>query len=78
LRDRVNVELAATGVLSKPLAIMERVVMKAPGQSSSRKTELDVDLTQEIDAPLEDFGKPDEPTLSKLDFEELEIKLDFF
>ena len=56
---------------------MERVVMKAPGQSSSRKTELDVDLTQEIDTPLEDFGRPDEPTLSKLDFEELEIKLDF-
>jgi hypothetical protein len=58
---------------------MERVVMKTPGQqSSSRKTELDVDLTQEIEAPLEDFGRPDEPTLSKLDFEELEIKLDFF
>ena len=58
---------------------MERVVMKAPGQQSSpRKTELDVDLTQEIDTPLEDFGGPDEPTLSKLDFEELEIKLDFF
>ena len=53
--------------------------MKAPGQQSSpRKTELDVDLTQEIDTPLEDFGGPDEPTLSKLDFEELEIKLDFF
>ena len=53
--------------------------MKTPGpQSSLRKTDLDVDLTQEIDAPLEDFGRPDEPTLSKLDFDELEIKLDFF
>lgn len=53
--------------------------MKAPGpRSSLRETDLDVDLTQEIDAPLEDFGRPDEPTLSKLDFEELEIKLDFF
>ncbi len=53
-------------------------MMKAPGpQSPLRKLEIDMDLTQEIDAPLEDFGRPDEPTLSKLDFEELEIKLDF-
>jgi hypothetical protein len=37
--------------------------------------ELD-DLTQEIDAPLEDRLEPaNEPTLTKLDFDELEIDL---
>jgi hypothetical protein len=47
-------------------------------QPGPRKPELDVsDLTQEIKAPLEDFMHRDEPTLSKLDFEELEIKLEF-
>jgi hypothetical protein len=53
--------------------------MKAPGlQPVSRNDDLDVaDLTQEIDAPLEDFMRRDEPTLSRLDFDELEIKLEF-
>ena len=35
------------------------------------------DFTQEIEAPLIDPFRPDEPTLSKVDFDELEIKLDF-
>jgi hypothetical protein len=51
--------------------------MKAPGLQPVPR-ELDIgDLTQEIDAPLEDYMRRDEPTLSKLDFEELEIKLEF-
>jgi hypothetical protein len=45
---------------------------------SPRKVELDIaDLTQEIEAPLNDLSRRDEPTLSKVDFDELEIKLDF-
>jgi hypothetical protein len=53
--------------------------MKAPSQTIiPRNIERDVaDLTQEIDAPLGDFMRRDEPTLSKLDFDELEIKLEF-
>jgi hypothetical protein len=35
------------------------------------------DLTQEIDAPLlERFGGADEPTLSRLDLDEIEVALD--
>jgi hypothetical protein len=34
------------------------------------------DLTQEIDAPLEGIPTRDEPTLTKIDFDELEISLD--
>jgi len=46
-------------------------------QRSPQRIELDVDdLTQEIDASLEEFTRRDEPTLSKLDFEEIEIALD--
>jgi hypothetical protein len=53
------------------------VGLKAPSLQPVPR-ELDVsDLTQEIDAPLEDYMRRDEPTLSKLDFDELEIKLEF-
>ncbi len=40
--------------------------------------ELDVDeLTQEIDAPFADsFVRNEEPTLTRLDFEEIELALD--
>jgi hypothetical protein len=53
--------------------------MKAPNSQRSLATDLELeDLTQEIDAPLVDqFLQPDEPTLSKLDFEDLEIAFDF-
>jgi len=34
------------------------------------------DLTQEIEAPLEDAQYRDEATLSRLDFEDVEIALD--
>jgi hypothetical protein len=44
----------------------------------AQKPELDVaDVTQEIEAPFADSNRRDEPTLSKVDFDELEIKLDF-
>lgn len=40
--------------------------------------ELDLDeLTQQIDAPLDDSDKRDEPTLTRMDFEEIELALDF-
>jgi hypothetical protein len=53
--------------------------MKASSQlPPARNVELDIaDLTQEIEAPLTDSRRRDEPTLSKVDFDELEIKLDF-
>jgi hypothetical protein len=53
--------------------------MQAPSPlKPPRSTALEVDdLTQEIEAPLEDFMGRDEPTLSKLDFDELDIKLEF-
>ena len=52
--------------------------MKAPALQPVQLNELDIgDLTQEIDAPLEDIMRRDEPTLSKLDFDELEFKLEF-
>jgi hypothetical protein len=53
--------------------------MKAPSLTIiPRAVELDVaDLTQQIDAPFDDFVGRDEPTLSKLDFDELDIKLEF-
>jgi hypothetical protein len=36
------------------------------------------DLTQEIDTPLADYMRGrDEPTLSRIDFEDIEIALDF-
>jgi hypothetical protein len=43
-----------------------------------RQTDLEgQDLTQEIEAPLEDSRQyRDDPTLSRLDFEDLEIALD--
>ena len=40
--------------------------------------ELDLDdLTQQIDAPLGDSGNGDEPTLTQMDFEGIELALDF-
>jgi hypothetical protein len=53
--------------------------MQAPNSQRSIATDLELDdLTQEIDAPLVDkLLHRDEPTLSKLDFEDLEIALDF-
>jgi hypothetical protein len=67
------------GVGSKSSRIEERVVMTIlRSQPTPRATDLDVDdLTQEIDAPLEDFLRRDDPTLTKIDFDELEIKLEF-
>jgi hypothetical protein len=53
--------------------------MKAPKFSREpRQNDLErQDLTQEIDAPLEDSGQyRDEATLSRLDFEDIEIALD--
>ena len=43
-----------------------------------KQTELErQDLTQEIEAPLDDPGHyRDEPTLSRLDFEDIELGLD--
>jgi hypothetical protein len=47
-------------------------------QPLQREIELDVsDFTQEIDAQLDDFLRRDEPTLSQVDFDELEITLGF-
>jgi hypothetical protein len=53
--------------------------MNAPSpQQASRKMDLGVDdLTQEIEAPLEDYLRQPELTLTKLDFEDLEISFDF-
>jgi len=53
--------------------------MNAPNTlKSPMKAELELeDLTQEIDAPLVDLLYRDELTLSKLDFEDIEIALDF-
>jgi len=53
--------------------------MNAPKSSRvPRQTELEgQDLTQEIEAPLEDNRQyRDEATLSRLDFEDVEIALD--
>ncbi len=53
--------------------------MKAPKSSRApRQTELEgQDLTQEIESPLEEARRHrDEPTLSRLDFEDIEIALD--
>ena len=53
--------------------------MNAPNsQRPTGNLDLEVDdLTQEIDAPLDDLvGYRDEPTLSRLDFEDIEIALD--
>jgi hypothetical protein len=51
--------------------------MIAPSHKFKPGTELELDdLTQEIDAPLEDHLQPaGEPTLTKLDFEDVEIDL---
>jgi len=53
--------------------------MNAPNsQRAPANLDLEIeDLTQEIDAPLDDLTRyQDEPTLSRLDFEDLEIALD--
>jgi hypothetical protein len=55
------------------------MTMNAPKSSRvPRQTELEgQDLTQEIEAPLEDTRQyRDEATLSRLDFEDVEIALD--
>ncbi len=45
---------------------------------SLRPTKLDVeDMTQEIDAPFADTIYRDDVTLSKLEFDEVEINVDF-
>jgi hypothetical protein len=45
---------------------------------TSRPTEIDnEDMTQEIDAPLEETIYRDDLTLSKLEFDEVEIDFDF-
>ena len=49
----------------------------SPGVKPVRDFDLGLDdLTQEIDAPLEGIPTRDEPTLTKIDFDELEISLD--
>lgn len=52
--------------------------MNAPKSSRlPRQSDLEgQDLTQEIEAPLEDREYRDEATLSRLDFEEVEFALD--
>ena len=52
--------------------------MNAPKSSRlPRQSDLEgQDLTQEIEAPLEDREYRDEATLSRLDFEEIEFALD--
>ena len=52
--------------------------MKTPNSSRRpRPTDLEAqDLTQEIEAPLEDRQYRDDATLSRLDFEDIEIALD--
>ena len=53
--------------------------MNAPKSSRApKKTDLEgQDLTQEIEAPLEDAGQyRDDATLSRLDFDDIEIALD--
>jgi hypothetical protein len=78
VRDPVNVGRRPIGVVSNHSRIEELVAMKAPALQPVQLNELDIgDLTQEIDAPLEDIMRRDEPTLSKLDFDELEFKLEF-
>jgi hypothetical protein len=40
--------------------------------------DLGVELTQEIDSPFGDFmSRRDEPTLTKIDFDDIELILDF-
>ena len=54
-------------------------MVKAPKSSpAERQSDLEgQDLTQEIEAPLDDtLNYRDEATLSRLDFEEIEIALD--
>jgi len=58
---------------------MAETTMNAPNSPRApANLDLEVeDLTQEIDAPLDDFTRyQDEPTLSRLDFEDIEIALD--
>jgi hypothetical protein len=53
--------------------------MSTPRQRPDLAAELDfTDLTQDIESPFSDlrFGR-DEPTLTKIDFEEIELALDF-
>jgi hypothetical protein len=52
--------------------------MKAPKfLHAPRQNDLETqDLTQEIEAPLEDGQYRDQATLSRLDFEDIEIALD--
>ena len=75
MRDRVNVSPEVGGVGS----VNGMTTMNAPNSPRSPATlDLEVeDLTQEIDAPLDDPTRyKDEPTLSRLDFEDVEIALD--
>jgi len=55
--------------------------MNAPDLHTAPPGEKDLeieDFTQEIDAPLADYMRGrDDPTLSKLDFEDFELALDF-
>lgn len=50
---------------------------RSPAQPRTPDLELDETLTQEIDSPFNDVLKRhEEPTLSKIDFEDIEIALD--
>jgi hypothetical protein len=57
---------------------MAETTMNPNSQRVPANPDLDIeDLTQEIDAPLDDLMHyRDEPTLSRLDFEDIEIALD--
>jgi hypothetical protein len=55
--------------MSQPKALATRV---------EKPFEFDLgDFTQEIASPLDSVGQRDEPTLTKLDFDEIELALDF-
>ena len=84
--DRAPLAVSAYHVYGEPISAADaRIADYGPfeiGQAWAQFQLEEIHLrsagSEEIEAPLEDFGRPDEPTLSKLDFEELEIKLDFF
>jgi hypothetical protein len=78
MRDPVNVSRLGGGVGSVVDGMAETTMNAPNSQHAPANLDLDVeDLTQEIDAPLDDpTHYRDEPTLSRLDFEDIEIAFD--
>jgi hypothetical protein len=78
MRDPVNVSGPAGGVGSVIDELAEATMNAPNSPRAPANLDLEVeDLTQEIDAPLDDLVHyRDEPTLSRLDFEDIEIALD--